>query len=169
MEAKGRPDRDLRYNARVRAERPTWTSVGELADRILSIGPEDVERVARKVPELLKLILHKALRGNPDERYQSGGEMRDELCAWLIGQGKRFGRSRAAARMAKQTKSVERLGLHPGALEERAGGGLRLYLLHAAGAGACCSTTSLSTLVLEDIAEILGATRGSRSLPWVHQ
>ncbi|HYO69939.1 MAG TPA: serine/threonine-protein kinase, partial [Archangium sp.] len=89
----------VRYNARVRAERPTWTSVGELADRILSFDPEDVERVARKVPEPLKRILHKALRGNPDERYQSGGEMRDELCAWLSGQGKRFGRSRAAAEL----------------------------------------------------------------------
>jgi serine/threonine-protein kinase len=89
----------VRYNARVRAERPTWTSVGELADRILSFGPEDVERVARKVPEPLKRILHKALRGNPDERYQSGGEMRDELSAWLSGQGKRFGRSRAAAEL----------------------------------------------------------------------
>ncbi len=41
----------IRYNARVRAERPTWTSVGELADRILNFGPEGVERVARKVPE----------------------------------------------------------------------------------------------------------------------
>jgi hypothetical protein len=45
----------IRYNARVRAERPTWTSVGELADRILSFGPEDVERVARKVPEPLTI------------------------------------------------------------------------------------------------------------------
>ncbi|HYO58523.1 serine/threonine-protein kinase [Archangium sp.] len=89
----------VRYNARVRAERPSWTSVGELADRILSFGPEDVERVARKVPEPLKQILHKALRGNPDERYQNGGELRDELCAWLSGQGKRFGRSRAAAEL----------------------------------------------------------------------
>ena len=89
----------VRYNARVRAERPTWTSLGELADRILSFGPEDVERVAWKVPEPLKRILHKTLCGNPDERYQSGGEMRDELCAWLSGQGKRFGRSRAAAEL----------------------------------------------------------------------
>jgi serine/threonine-protein kinase len=88
-----------RYNARVRAERPTWTSAGELADRILHFGPEDVERVARRVPEPLKLILHRALRASPEDRYQSGGEMRDELCAWLNGQGKRFGRSRAAAEL----------------------------------------------------------------------
>jgi eukaryotic-like serine/threonine-protein kinase len=89
----------LRYNARVRAERPTWTSAGELADRILSFGPDDVELVARKVPEPLKHILHKALRAHPDDRYQTGGEMRDELCEWLRSQGKRFGRSRAAAEL----------------------------------------------------------------------
>ena len=89
----------IRYNARVRAERPSWTSVGELADRILSFGPEDVERVAQKVPEQLKGILHKALRVHPDDRYQSGGEMRDELCAWLNDQGMPFGLSEAAAEL----------------------------------------------------------------------
>ncbi|MGZ3459460.1 MAG: serine/threonine protein kinase [Archangium sp.] len=88
-----------RYNARVRAERRTWTSAGELADRILRFGPENVERVARKVPEPLKRILHKALRAHPDDRYQSGGEMRDELHAWLNGQGKPFGLSEAAAEL----------------------------------------------------------------------
>ncbi|MGZ3457263.1 MAG: serine/threonine-protein kinase [Archangium sp.] len=89
----------VRYNARVRSERPSWTSPGELANRILSFGPDDVERVARKVPEQLKGILHKALRAQPDDRYQTGGEMRDELCAWLSSQGKRFGRARAAAEL----------------------------------------------------------------------
>ncbi|MFL5356274.1 hypothetical protein [Archangium sp.] len=48
------------------------------------------------MPEPLKRILHKVLRGNPDDRYQTGGEMRDELRAWLNNQGKRFGRARAA-------------------------------------------------------------------------
>src|SRR5690349_7673505 len=42
-------------------------------------GPENVERVARKVPEPLNRILDRALRAHPDDRYQSGGEMRDEL------------------------------------------------------------------------------------------
>ncbi|HZI08172.1 MAG TPA: hypothetical protein VEZ71_29400, partial [Archangium sp.] len=47
------------------------------ANRILSFGPEDVERVASGVPEPLKCILHKALRSNPDDRYQTGFEMRE--------------------------------------------------------------------------------------------
>jgi serine/threonine-protein kinase len=88
-----------RYNARVRAERPTWTSTGELADRIQRFGPEDVERVARNVPAPLKRILHKALRSNPADRYQTGGAMREALCTWLNGQGKRFGRAGAAKEM----------------------------------------------------------------------
>src|SRR6218665_2985241 len=74
-------------------------SVGELADRILHFGPEDVERVARDVPEPLKRILHKALRPHPDDRYQSGGELRAELCAWQRTQGRRFGRAQAAAEL----------------------------------------------------------------------
>jgi len=88
-----------RYNARVRPERPTWTSPGELANRILSFGPDDVERVAAQVPEPLKSILHKALHAHPDDRYQTAGEMRDELRAWLNGQGQRFGLSEAAAEL----------------------------------------------------------------------
>ena len=58
----------VRYNARVRAERPTWTSAGNWPTGILSFGPDDVELVASKVPEPLKRILHKALRGSPDDR-----------------------------------------------------------------------------------------------------
>ncbi|MFY0528739.1 serine/threonine protein kinase [Archangium gephyra] len=88
-----------RYNARVRPERPSWTSPGELANRILSFGPDDVERVAAQVPEPLKCILHKALHAHPDDRYQTAGEMRDELRAWLNGQGQRFGLSEAEAEL----------------------------------------------------------------------
>jgi serine/threonine-protein kinase len=88
-----------RYNARVRPERPSWTSPGELANRILSFGPDDVERVAYQVPEPLKCILHKALHAHPDDRYQTAGEMRDELRTWLNGQGRPFGLSEAAAEL----------------------------------------------------------------------
>jgi serine/threonine-protein kinase len=88
-----------RYNARVRPERPTWTSPGELANRILSFGPEDVERVASGVPEPLKCILHKALRSNPDDRYQTGFEMREELAAWLHRQDRFFTHFEAAAEL----------------------------------------------------------------------
>jgi serine/threonine-protein kinase len=89
-----------RYNARVHAERTTWASVGEMADRIQRFGPEDVERGAQEVPEGLKRILHKALRRNPDDRYTTGAEMRDALRDWLHGQGTPFGRKQAAEELA---------------------------------------------------------------------
>jgi serine/threonine protein kinase len=88
----------LRYNARVRAERPTWASAGELAERIRRFGPEDVERVAGHVPEPLKRIVHKALRSLPEDRYPSAGAMRDELRAWLHGQS--FGPLQAARELS---------------------------------------------------------------------
>ncbi|HEX8822351.1 MAG TPA: protein kinase, partial [Archangium sp.] len=88
-----------RYNAHVRAERTTWTSVGTLADRIQRFGPEDVERTARGLPGQLKHLLHKVLRGNPDDRYQTGAELRDDLRAYLR-LGKPFGAREAAAELA---------------------------------------------------------------------
>jgi serine/threonine-protein kinase len=88
-----------RYNARVRTECPTWTSGGQLADRIQRFGPEDVERVARGVPGQLKRILHKALRGNPEDRYQTGAELREDLRAYLR-LGRPFGAAEAAAELA---------------------------------------------------------------------
>ena len=104
-----------RYNARVRTECPTWTSAGELADRIQRFGPEDVERVARGVPGQLKRILHKALRGNPEDRYQTGAELRDDLRAHLR-LGRPFGDAEAAAELASllfQKKSPQETRAFP--------------------------------------------------------
>jgi eukaryotic-like serine/threonine-protein kinase len=80
----------LRHNARVRAERPSWESVGALAERIRRFGPEQVERAARHVPEALKRILHTALRPRPEERYPGAGAMRDALRGWLADSGQPF-------------------------------------------------------------------------------
>lgn len=96
-----------RYNASVQAERTTWASVGLLADRILRFGPEDVERVAPGVPGQLKHILHKALRADPADRYQSGAELSGDLRA-AVRLGRRFGPREAAAELA-------RLAFHTGA------------------------------------------------------
>ncbi|WP_257460534.1 serine/threonine protein kinase [Archangium lipolyticum] len=96
------PDESLevaRYNAHVRTERTSWASVGALADRILRFGPEDVERMAQGVPGQLKRILHKALRARPEDRYQTGAELRDDLRAYLRLDGP-FGPSEAATELA---------------------------------------------------------------------
>ncbi|MFY0524917.1 serine/threonine-protein kinase [Archangium gephyra] len=89
----------VRYNSTVKAERTTWASVGELADRILRFGPEDVERAAQGVPGQLKRIVHKALRARLEERYQSGAELREDLRTYLR-LGKPFGAQEAAAELA---------------------------------------------------------------------
>lgn len=105
-----------RYNARVHAERTTWASVGELADRIVRFGPEDVERVAQDVPEGLKQIIHKSVRGSPEDRYQTGAELRDALREWLRGLGTPFGREQVAAELAhllRESPSPHEAGAFP--------------------------------------------------------
>jgi eukaryotic-like serine/threonine-protein kinase len=105
-----------RYNASVRTERPTWTRVGNLADRIMRFGPEEVERAARAVPQGLKQILHRALRANPEERYPTGAEMRDALRDWLRGLGRPFGREELAAELAhllREPPSPDEVGAFP--------------------------------------------------------
>jgi hypothetical protein len=52
--------------------------------------------LAPSLPATLKCIIHMALHANPDGRYQTGGEMREKMVAWLNGQGKPFGLSEAA-------------------------------------------------------------------------
>ncbi len=88
-------------DARVHAERPSWAQVRELAGRVLRFGPEDVERIARDVPEGLKRIVHRVLRANPEERYPTGAALRDALCDWLRDQGQPFGQEALAAELAR--------------------------------------------------------------------
>jgi eukaryotic-like serine/threonine-protein kinase len=88
-----------RHNAHLRAERSAWTSVGELAERILGFGPEDIERAAQGVPEPLKRVVHKALQVHPDDRYQTGEQMREELLTWLQGEHPRFRNAHVGAEL----------------------------------------------------------------------
>ncbi len=89
----------VRYNARMRAERSSWASVGELSERILGFGPADVERVARDVPGPLKRVLHRALQAHPEDRYPTGAHLREDLLAWLHGHRPRFGASHVGAEL----------------------------------------------------------------------
>jgi serine/threonine-protein kinase len=58
-------------------EEPSWVSVSEMAARIARFGPEDVERTTQGVSEPLRAVVHRALRREPAERYQSGLELRE--------------------------------------------------------------------------------------------
>jgi eukaryotic-like serine/threonine-protein kinase len=107
--------RALRYSTRVRAERLTWASTGGLAERIQRFGPEDVERLARDIPEDLRRIVHKALRANPDERYQTGFALSEDLATWLHARGRRLYRKVGPELrgLARKRPAPERTGAFP--------------------------------------------------------
>jgi serine/threonine-protein kinase len=55
------------------------TGLAQLAEQATSFDSEDVERLAREVPEPTRLILHKLLRQDPEERYRSAAELETAL------------------------------------------------------------------------------------------
>ncbi|HZH15374.1 MAG TPA: protein kinase [Archangium sp.] len=100
----------------VRAEHSAWASIEVLADRLLRFGREDVERIADKAPAPLKQVVHRAIRSDPAERYQSAAEMRDELRAYLRSLRQPFGVPEAAAELAdilKRASALKRKDAHP--------------------------------------------------------
>jgi serine/threonine-protein kinase len=66
-----------------KAEQPSWLPLDVLGARLLAFGPEAVERAARGAPAPVVAILKQALRHDPEQRYPTGGRMRDALRAWL--------------------------------------------------------------------------------------
>jgi serine/threonine-protein kinase len=95
--------------AEVRCEEPSWVPVTQMAARIERFGPEDVERALQGVSEPLKAVVHRALRREPAERYQSGLEMRDALREFLVVQGRSYGRPEAAREVLVAVKEAELL------------------------------------------------------------
>ncbi len=95
--------------AQVHCEEPSWVPVTEMAARIERFGPEDVERAARGVSEPLRAVVHRALRREPSERYQSGLELRDALREFLVVQGRTYGRPEAAREVLLAVKEAELL------------------------------------------------------------
>jgi serine/threonine-protein kinase len=93
----------------VQCEEPSWVPVAEMAARIARFGPEDVERAAQSVSEPLRAVVHRALRREPAERYQSGLEMRDALREFLVVQGRSYGRPEAAREVLVAVKEAELL------------------------------------------------------------
>lgn len=124
----GGPPGAAQYSAEVHAERRAWAPPGELAHHVLSLRPEEVERAAGDVPEPLKRVLHKALRREPAERYQTGGEMREELRSYLRDLGRPFGPPEAAEELASL--------LEPGSLREIAALPIERGVLRASGKAA---------------------------------
>jgi serine/threonine protein kinase len=79
----------------VRSEEPSWLPAAQLVARLQRLGPEHVERAAQGLPEALKAVLHKALRHDPAERFQTAAELREALRRQLAQAGP-YGREEAA-------------------------------------------------------------------------
>lgn len=106
-----------RFPAEVRSEVPTFIKLETLADRVLHFGPEEVQRVAEEVPTPLRQIVSKALRPDPDERYQTAGELRDELRAYLRALSQPYGAKDAEEELAeilKEASDLDKLAAHAG-------------------------------------------------------
>jgi serine/threonine-protein kinase len=77
--------------ASLRSEDDTWAPASELSMRMERFRPEFLEQATRALSSPMRDILHRALRRDPAERFQSGLELRDALWDFLGGQGRCYG------------------------------------------------------------------------------
>lgn len=89
--------------------------------------PEDVERAVEGQPEPLKVILYKALRRSPAERYATAAELRDAVRSVLAQMPQHYGRMEAneeiarlisEARAERDRLELPQDGIFPEGLEE---------------------------------------------------
>ncbi|WP_171818585.1 serine/threonine-protein kinase [Pyxidicoccus fallax] len=104
---------------------PTWMPVNEVAARMVRLAPQDVELLATGVPAELVVLVIRALRQDPAQRFSSGAEMAGALRAWLRAHAPGYGRHEAAEELAQaaaaatsRRNQAELLegGLHPAEL-----------------------------------------------------
>ncbi len=92
----------------VRSEEPSWLPVPMMVERLQRLGPEHVEWAVHGLPEPLRVLLHKALRSDPSERFQTAAELRDALRRQLA-QGGPYGREEAAEEIRRATEEASHL------------------------------------------------------------
>ncbi len=93
---------------KVRSEERSWLPVTQLVERIQHLGPEHVERATRELPESLRAVLHKALRHEPAERFQTAAELREALRGQLAEWGP-YGREEAARELRRAAEEASSL------------------------------------------------------------
>ncbi|HYO53450.1 serine/threonine protein kinase [Archangium sp.] len=77
------PPTGVSHEERLQAEQRPWLPLDVLAQRLMSFSPEQVELAALEQPDAVVAILKRALEREPEKRYQTGAEMRDDLYAYL--------------------------------------------------------------------------------------
>jgi serine/threonine-protein kinase len=99
----------------LRAEEPGWAPPVQLAARAAQLRPEDVERMASKAPAALRVIVQRALRPQPEDRYASAAAMRDDLRAFLAEQPRSYGKPALAAELQRRMtrQGYRRSGVEP--------------------------------------------------------
>lgn len=73
------------------AEEPSWVPATELARRMACVRPEFIDNATRSLSEPMRAIVRRALCLDPDGRYQTGLEFRDDLWNYLGGLGRCYG------------------------------------------------------------------------------
>lgn len=101
------------FPANVSAEQPSWLELRVLADRVLHFSLEQVADLTRELPPALQHIVSRALRSEPAERYQTAGEMRDELHAYVRSQAGRLSAQQVARECRRIIQAARGLGSLP--------------------------------------------------------
>ncbi|MGE6763998.1 serine/threonine-protein kinase [Corallococcus interemptor] len=90
----------------VQAQGPTWMPLTEVAARMALVGPEEVEQMARDVPEGLRAVVARALRQAPAERFGTAAELAAALREWLREHAPAYGRQAAAEEVAEAAREA---------------------------------------------------------------
>ncbi len=88
--------RVLKARARARSELPSWASVKEMARLASSFRPEHVEAAMWGVSAPVRIVIHKALRADPAERYATAAELQAHLQQCLRARRDPYGAEQAA-------------------------------------------------------------------------
>jgi eukaryotic-like serine/threonine-protein kinase len=100
------PKGEDRFHPDFQSEHSAFIPVKQLANRVLQFDPELVAQDTRDVPEALRPIIARALRLDPNERYHSAAEMRNELLSYLCSVGVPFRGRKLEAEVSSLLKEV---------------------------------------------------------------
>lgn len=100
------PGEEDRLHPDFQSEHSAFIPAKQLANRLLQFDPESVAQDTRDVPEALRSIIARALRLDPDGRYHSAAEMRNELLSYLCSCGGPYGGRELEAEVSALLKEM---------------------------------------------------------------
>lgn len=100
------PRGEDRFHPDFQSEHSAFIPVKQLANRVLQFDPELVAQNTQGIPETLRPVIARALRLDPDERYRSAAEMRNELLNYLRSCGEPYGGRKLEAEVSPLLKEA---------------------------------------------------------------